>query len=310
MAYLDKGDYNRRSRYINRGRIILLCAFVLQGFLAYHLGVRSVDIPEEYEEPAFNFSPLEGAAPDNPMTCRSTTQKPNEVSKFVMGSMSDKETSYDWLVMANKNRYAAKQGYDIIWDLEKNHKYTKDWDRLTAMEKVIRGKLKGDNSYEWIWWSDYDSIITNSSVKLENIVEDALAEIEDSSRRSQIDIIMTPDCWPMNSGSLLLRTTKWSLGWIEEMWKEKEVENEEGNKRSLQDCLRDMYANDLHNMKHKGTFVKQYKMNAFPTEIHCHEDDRPWQEGDFMIHMAGAWAHVHEKDPTGLLLRKYAQFAF
>lgn len=47
-------------------------------------------------------------------------------------------------------------------------------------------------------------------------------------------------------------------------------------------------------------------MNAFPEEIHCHQNGRAWQKGDFAIHMAGAWAHVKwADDPTGWLLRKY-----
>ncbi|KAF2206506.1 glycosyltransferase family 34 protein [Cercospora zeae-maydis SCOH1-5] len=305
MAQIDSGTYGRRSTYISRSRILLL-AFLVQGYLAYNLGIRSV---QNTKSPEYTYQPLDGAAPDLPMTCRSTAQQPSQNPKFVIGSMSDRETSYDWLVVSNKNRYAAKHGYDIIWDFEKNNNYFKDWDRLKAMEKVIRGKLEGENSYEWIWWTDYDSIITNSSIKLENLVDDALTGIEDPARRPEIDIIMTPDCWPMNSGSLLVRATKWSLEWIKEMWRQKEVEGTEGNMRSLQDCLRDMVLNNLHNIAQKGMFVKQYKMNAFPPEIHCVEDDRFWQPGDFMIHMAGAWAHVHEEDPTGLLLRKYAPLA-
>jgi mannan polymerase II complex MNN10 subunit len=64
-------------------------------------------------------------------------------------------------------------------------------------------------------------------------------------------------------------------------------------------------------------FVPQHRMNAFPEEIRCWEDgfkwsrdgkerrNGMWKRGDFAVHFAGAWAHVHENDPTGLLMRKY-----
>lgn len=71
--------------------------------------------------------------------------------------------------------------------------------------------------------------------------------------------------------------------------------------------LQDMVIANGVDIKHKGMFVKQWKINAFPPEINCHEDNRPWQKGDFAIHMAGAWAHVKGvDDPTGVLLRLYA----
>lgn len=222
-----------------------------------------------------------------------------------MGCMNDHERSYDLLVIGNRNKYAAKQGYDMLWDFEKSSgSHSKDWDRLTSMEKIINGKLKGKNDYEWIWWSDYDLIITNSSITLESIVEETLGTIEDISRRSQIDIIMRSDCFRMNSGSLPLRTTQWSLDWIKEMWRQSLILNEENRMRSLQDCLgvgsavplsgdsmltllQDMVKADGLGIKHKGRFVKQWKINAFLSEINCHEDNRPWQKGDFAIQWLG-----------------------
>lgn len=314
---------------IDRSRLVLITAFILQAFTAYHFGARSVvvDTPEiEDVEDVFHYVSPKDAPADAPMTCRPTSLTTTARPKFVMGSMSDRETSYDWLVISNKNRYAAKQSYDIVWDFERNDKYGKDWDRLTSMEKIIKAKLRGENDYEWIWWTDYDLIITNSSITLESVVDGALARIENKAHRSEIDIIMTPDCFPMNSGSLLVRTTQWSLDWIREMWRQGEIETPESGKRSLQDCLgvqcyamyvvvlvvltllQDMVKDDTNDINKKGTFIKQYEMNAFPPEIKCHEDGREWQEGDFVIHMAGAWAHVSGDDPTGRLLRKYASF--
>ena len=55
--------------------------------------------------------------------------------------------------------------------------------------------------------------------------------------------------------------------------------------------------------------IPQWRINAFPEEIHCwdqrDEPQRGWEHGSFVIHFAGAWAHVKEEDPTGFLMKKY-----
>jgi len=30
-----------------------------------------------------------------------------------------------------------------------------------------------------------------------------------------------------------------------------------------------------------------------------------WQPGDFVVHFAGAWVYIHDKDPTGVLMQRY-----
>jgi mannan polymerase II complex MNN10 subunit len=89
---------------------------------------------------------------------------------------------------------------------------------------------------------------------------------------------------------------------------------------SEQDCMRDVVGvnKDIpnHPLKSdkwakKTIMIPQKTMNAFPEEIRCQElatDERPsglWQPGDFVVHFAGAWAHVKEEDPTGYLMQKY-----
>jgi len=56
--------------------------------------------------------------------------------------------------------------------------------------------------------------------------------------------------------------------------------------------------------------VPQATINAFPKEIKCYDKTRTkWKPGTFMLHFAGAWAHVQEveEDHTGFLMRRYEQ---
>lgn len=259
MARTGVMEYRRnRSHVPNRSQLLLLIAFIIQGYVAYRYGVRSAKNDNHKILPPTPVpqKPLSNAAAlaDTPTIWSPTTtiSAASSSSKFILGSMNDKPTSYDLLVISNKLRYAATHNYDIVWDFDKSSSsnsnsepsYSKDWDRLTTMAKIIQNKLAGQNSYEWIWWTDYDLIVTNFSIPLDSVVREALEQQqqqhveEDVTRREEIDLIMTPDCFPVNSGSLLVRTSAWSLEWIGEMWRQRLVVSEEdGRWRSLQDCL-------------------------------------------------------------------------
>lgn len=257
MARTGVMEYRRNRSYVpNRSQLLLLIAFIIQGYVAYRYGVRSAKNdnhnPKILPPTPVPQKPLSNAAAlaDTPtIWSPTTTISAASSSKFILGSMNDKPNSYDLLVISNKLRYAATHNYDIVWDFDKSSSsnsnsepsYSKDWDRLTTMAKIIQNKLAGQNSYEWIWWTDYDLIVTNFSITLDSVVREALEQQhveEDVTRREEIDLIMTPDCFPVNSGSLLVRTSAWSLEWIGEMWRQRLVVSEEdGRWRSLQDCL-------------------------------------------------------------------------
>ena len=75
---------------------------------------------------------------------------------------------------------------------------------------------------------------------------------------------------------------------------------------SEQDCVKKLVTGKNAPESGRVVFVPQHKMNAFPEEIQCYgHDSRAWKEGDFVVHFAGAWAHVKGDDPYGELMRKY-----
>jgi mannan polymerase II complex MNN10 subunit len=52
--------------------------------------------------------------------------------------------------------------------------------------------------------------------------------------------------------------------------------------------------------------IPQYKINAYPEEIHCYDEhERKWEPGMFVMHFAGAWAYIEENDAYGWMMRKY-----
>jgi mannan polymerase II complex MNN10 subunit len=76
---------------------------------------------------------------------------------------------------------------------------------------------------------------------------------------------------------------------------------------SEQDCFRHIFEENKNGEKEHALFIPQWKMNAFPEEIPCYDKDkRKWERGMFVVHFAGAWAHVRNTtDAKGDLCRKY-----
>lgn len=79
--------------------------------------------------------------------------------------------------------------------------------------------------------------------------------------------------------------------------------------KNEQDCIRDLLHDTELGRKH-ALFIPQTKINSFPKEIPCYDShSMAWSVGDFVVHFAGAWAHLEGyRDPTGMLMRKYAEY--
>jgi len=44
--------------------------------------------------------------------------------------------------------------------------------------------------YDWVWWMDFDTLITNNTIKIEDLIEESLAN---KTNADLIDFIFTPD---------------------------------------------------------------------------------------------------------------------
>lgn len=65
----------------------------------------------------------------------------------------------------NKNEYAAKHGYDFfcLRSTYCDYKDPVSWLKIEWIQKNLK-------NYDWIFWSDADSVITNQEIKLEDII--------------------------------------------------------------------------------------------------------------------------------------------
>lgn len=165
------------------------------------------------------------------------------------------------------------------------------------LERLIR---KG--TYDWVWWLDVDTLITNTEIKLTDIIDEALANV---TNPQEIDWLINHDCNGLNTGSYLVRGHERSIKLFDNAGSihDREVENDKH--LSDQDSLGRLFKEDEASAQ-RTVRIPQWKINAFPKEIACFDEAKKgWEHGSFVLHFAGAWAHVKEDDPTGYLMRKY-----
>jgi mannan polymerase II complex MNN10 subunit len=81
--------------------------------------------------------------------------------------------------------YANLHHYDFIIDMEANNQRGLMWHKFDMVQRVING-----SQHDWVWWIDFDTLVMNHKIKVENIIADALAEV---SNPDKIDFLFTPD---------------------------------------------------------------------------------------------------------------------
>lgn len=207
--------------------------------------------------------------------------------------------SYVYLSLKNKDHYVRRHGYDLIVDYEAHTERSVVYWKFDMIEKIIKS-----GKYDWIWWLDFDTLFTNTDVKIEDIIEEELRNV---TNPEEIDMLVTHDCNGFNGGSFILRGHDRAFNFMRDAWKMDDDWKAKGESINEQDALKHLF--DEERNKDKVRVVSQWKMNAFPEEIQCYDEEkRAWEDKMFVIHFAGAWAHVKGEDPTGYLMKKYEEY--
>ena len=131
---------------------------------------------------------------------------PEGAMKITVMSMNTEEAPFNYLSLTNKiggspskiiaeallpsrvltvtlraEAYAKKHHYDFKFDLEGNG----FWHKLDMVEQVIK-----EEKSDWMFWIDFDTLITNSTIKVEDIINETLAAHKNPDK---VDMIFTPD---------------------------------------------------------------------------------------------------------------------
>lgn len=163
-------------------------------------------------------------------------------------------------------------------------------------------RLIKSGKYDWLWWMDFDTLITNTDTKLTDVIEE---ELKNAANPDEIDYLITHDCNGFNGGSFIVRAHERSLKFLHDSRDIHDRAKEADIQMSEQDSIVKLLKEDKQ-AQASTHIMPQWKLNAFPQEIACFDDSRQvWEHGTFVLHFAGAWAHVKGEDPTGQLMKKY-----
>ncbi|KAF1994257.1 glycosyltransferase family 34 protein [Amniculicola lignicola CBS 123094] len=198
------------------------------------------------------------------------------------------EKPYIHLSLQNKDHYAHMQGYDFIVDYELHTDCGAIWWKFNIMEQLIKKQ-----KWDWIWFVDFDTLIINMETKLEDIIEASLTNV---TNLAEIDWLKTRLVRHLRRVSNGLNTGSYIIH-----DEAKKLDKQMSEQDAMVRLMKDEPAELARTIQ-----VPQWKLNAFPQEIACFDESRQvWEPGMFMVHVAGARAHVKGEDPTGQLMKIY-----
>jgi len=165
--------------------------------------------------------------------------------------------------------YAAAHGYGFFchrdYSPEKGHAA---WQKL----RIIFDALSP--SYDWVFWTDIDSVVTNGSVRLEDLVDPAFPVIV-SGDWGPVELS------PWSTGHILIRSCGESRKFLLEASKLWQYKNFSTWDQAAMQTL--CVGNPLWGQKIK--ILKPSVLNAVPPEAAPSRD--PWKPGHFLAHITG-----------------------
>jgi len=171
----------------------------------------------------------------------------------------------------NKLNYCSKHGYDYICQRE-----NLDCLGFDKIEILINNLPK----YDYIWWNDADSLITNSSVKMENRIF------------PNYDLIISWDELFLNAGSFIIKNSEASMDFLKLVFSYKEQWKD--NPASEQGVITSLFLHEKFQQSeyfNKIKVVNQRYLNSFPEERLIKYPNMLqhgiWNKGDWLIHLSG-----------------------
>jgi hypothetical protein len=138
-------------------------------------------------------------------------------------------------------------------------------------------------NYDWVFWSDTDSLILRGDIRLEEFVDD------------NYDLVICHEdvgmgLYNINVGQMMFKNTEWSMSFLREVWNQTQFLNDKLPEQRAMIHL--LWSQDLSD--HVLT-VTQRRFNSYPLN---------YRRGDFLIHLL-------DQQPAERirLMRFYEQFA-
>jgi len=185
----------------------------------------------------------------------------------------------------NKYEYAMKNNYSFLCQ-----RSYKGYDRPISWFKIKQIIDLLDN-YDWIFWTDADSVITNFNIKIEDFIETTYERKETlfiSPQATPVEIrlpelkeqnyIIAQDNYSPCMGEFIIRSCDWSKNFFSQIYKQIQFMDDPIWDNRGQDFLMFNNPEILEYCK----FVPKKKINAFYKTSQGESLD--WEHGDFLCH--------------------------
>jgi len=177
----------------------------------------------------------------------------------------------------NKKLYCEKKGYDFR--IKKQIEPYQGFDKILFLETIIN-----ENKYDWIFWCDCDTLITNFEKNIEDLIDD------------NYHFFLTTDVNGINGGVFLFKTSIEGLKYFSHI-KQKMYEYAAQNTYKFgeeQTAMIKTYNNP--EFKNIIKILPQKTMNSYDYNLYGYDRSRSldklgnqghWEKGDFVIHIPG-----------------------
>lgn len=146
-----------------------------------------------------------------------------EMSKLAIISFNDipaKQLTFKYEFLGaissiNHENYCRRHGYDYISDVEIDRTRPACWSKILAVLKALK-------TYEWVLWIDSDTLFSNVSKPADDFCDPAFDLIA-QEQEFWWELIGLPngtDRFPINSGVFLIRSTPWSVQFLNEAYRQ------------------------------------------------------------------------------------------
>jgi galactosyl transferase GMA12/MNN10 family len=276
---------------------LLLAVLIGQRILSYSVNHTDVvklpinDIERECPKPSY---PVLGssAATTPPKICLTTltdAAKADPLQRLVRWRNFNSLLDMTW---PNKENYCRKHGYALFNEsMSLDQSRPPSWSKIKAAQRLLR-----EESCDWVFWLDADTIIMNSNKRVEDFLP-----LPDSG----IDLLLTEQKGPSwNAGAWLIRNTPWSLAFLDHWWGMKDFVKPKGlavsgDNDALHSYLSSMHPLDSHigvpprclfNSVAKFSTKEESALYANPEVVkkqdwYLHVER--YHKGDLVAHIAG-----------------------
>lgn len=167
------------------------------------------------------------------------------------------------LGIENKRQYCQKHGYDFFCgEVSLDPSRVPAWSKILLIQNVLES-----NEYEWIFWTDADSLIMDFGSPLENFID------------PNYDFIINRELTWVCSGEFFLKNCAWSRDFLKKVYTHEECSGHPWEQTAI---IIELGNPEIQT--HTKIFQSK-EINAFnPEDYGCADPSLCYEPGDFVIH--------------------------